>query len=140
MHPETAIRVKVIGERERFSPRLQELMNSVEKKTAGNTGGTVVFGLSYGGRAEILDATNRLIKAGKPVDEKTFSNALWTGGMPDPELIIRTSGERRLSNFLPWQGTYAELFFIETYWPDFTRVHLEKIFEEFQTIEKRHGS
>jgi undecaprenyl diphosphate synthase len=138
--PRTALRVKVIGQRDRFSPRLRKLMDDVEAKTAQNGGGTAVFCLSYGGRAEIVEAANRLIAAGKEVSEEEFSGHLWTAGMPDPDLIVRTSGERRLSNFLPWQGVYAELFFTPTYWPDFTAYELEKIFDEYQERERRHGA
>ncbi|MDE2079153.1 MAG: di-trans,poly-cis-decaprenylcistransferase [Patescibacteria group bacterium] len=137
--PATAIRVKIIGERERFSPRLQKLMREAEEKTAHHRGGTAVFCLSYGGRAEIVDAINRCIAEGVPVDEQSFSNRLWTGGMPDPDLIIRTSGEERLSGFLPWQGVYSELFFTKTYWPDFTTTELENIFAEYAERERRHG-
>lgn len=144
--PEHAIRIRIIGQRERFSLALQTLMNEAEEKTAGFGGVTAVFALSYGGRAEILQAVEKLSARGesasgeKKVTEEIFSTALWTDGIPDPDLIIRTSGEHRLSNFLPWQGVYSELFFPKIYWPDFTVGDLEKIFEEFYSRNRRHGT
>ncbi len=137
---QTARRIRIIGERHRFSPKLQKLMTEAEQKTEENGGATVVFCLSYGGRAEILDAANRLIAKGKAVDEKEFSDALWSGGMPDPDLIIRTGGDTRLSNFLPWQSVYSELFFTETLWPAFTARELEDILDAFRSRKRNFGS
>ena len=132
-------RVRIIGERERFSPELQEVFRRVEERTAGNSGTLVAFALSYGGRAEILRAAAALAESGVPATEENFSRALWTAGMPDPDLVIRTSGEERLSGFLPWQSVYSELFFTDTYWPDFTIAELENIFAEYAARERRHG-
>lgn len=137
---EKRLRVRVAGQKERFSPQLQKLMNEIEEKTKDCTAGTACFALSYGGRAEILDAAARLATEGKSLTEENFSNALWTAGIPDPDIIIRTSGEKRLSNFLPWQSVYSELFFTDTLWPDFSVEELENIFKEFYARERRHGA
>jgi undecaprenyl diphosphate synthase len=95
--------------------------------------------LSYGGRAEILAACNQAIAAGAPVDEKSFSQYLQTADMPDPDLIIRTSGEQRLSNFLPWQSVYSELFFTDTYWPAFTKEEFTRIVGQYGDRQRRRG-
>lgn len=132
------VRLKIIGQRERFAPDIQQAMADAER-TAAEGEHTFWLGLSYGGRAEILDTTNRLIAAGKSVTEEEFSNALWTAGMPDPDLIIRTGGDLRLSGFLPWQGVYSELFFLEKHWPDFEKEDFQKVLTEFRGRERRHG-
>ncbi len=132
-------RIRVIGQRERFSLGLQERFNRVEESTASNTGTTVVFALSYGGRAEILHAISEVRKTSDEVTEELFSKALWSHGIPHPDIIVRTGGEQRLSNFLTWQSVYSELFFTETLWPDFTVGELENIFQEFALRERRHG-
>ncbi|MEK7087709.1 MAG: polyprenyl diphosphate synthase [Patescibacteria group bacterium] len=137
---EKGVRVLCIGARERFSPELQALMRQAEERTAGNKELTLALCLSYGGRAEIVGAVNRAIAAGKKeVDEETFARYLWTVGIPDPDLIIRTSGEMRLSGFLPWQGVYSELFFTKTLWPDFTEAEFKSILEEFSRRDRRLG-
>jgi undecaprenyl diphosphate synthase len=101
---------------------------------------TLVLALSYGGRAEILNAVRSLVKSGvQDVDEKVFSDALWTKGIPDPDIIIRTSGEMRLSGFLPWQAVYSELFFTKTLWPDFGKEEFEKILSDFSSRDRRKG-
>ncbi|MDO8523789.1 MAG: polyprenyl diphosphate synthase [bacterium] len=138
--PEKKFRLRVVGQKERFSPKLQALMADVEAKTADFSEGTVFLALSYGGRAEILNAVLALVeKGGKNVTEESFAKHLWTSGMPDPDLIIRTGGEKRLSNFLTWQGVYSELFFTDTFWPDFSVTEVENIFKEFQGRERRRG-
>jgi undecaprenyl diphosphate synthase len=96
--------------------------------------------LSYGGRAEIVDAAKRLIATGQEITEETFNAALWSAGMPDPDLIIRTSGEQRLSNFLPWQSVYSELFFTPTYWPAFTKEEFQRILDDYAIRERRRGA
>ncbi len=130
---------KVIGERERLPARVQELIVTLEEKTSTRTGSTLVLALSYGGRTEILSAVNDLIKKGKPVSEDEFTHTLWSSNIPDPDLIIRVGGERRLSNFLTWSSAYSELFFTNTLWPDFTTEELEEIFDDYATREQRHG-
>lgn len=135
------VRVRFMGELERFSPDLQELFVKTEAQTSMNTGGTVVFALSYGGRAEILSGIQKALSSGKAsVTEQEFSDSLWSADIPDPDIIIRTGGEKRLSNFLPWQSIYSELFFSDSKWPDFTKEELETILTEFSQRERRRGA
>lgn len=138
-NPENGIRLKVIGQRERFSVKLQKLMAEAEERTKYFGGVTAVFALSYGGRAEILQAVEKMQKEHIPVSEDNFTRALWSAEIPDPDIIIRTGGEHRLSNFLTWQTVYSELFFPEVLWPDFTAEHLKKIFVEYNERERRLG-
>lgn len=134
------MRVRCIGERERFSPKLQKLMQHAEAETAGLPGPTLVLALSYGGRADILQAARRAAKNNAAaLTEDEFSSYLWTSGIPDPDLIIRTGGERRLSGFLTWQSVYSELFFIDTYLPDFSKEEFQSILQEFSRRERRMG-
>lgn len=137
---EINVRVRVIGDLRRFPEHLQKKLLALEEKTLSNTEGTVAFALSYGGRAELVDSINRMISQGKEVTEEDVSKVLWTNDIPDPDIIIRTSGEHRLSNFLPWQSVYSEFFFPETLWPDFTVQDLEGIFAEYYTRERRRGT
>lgn len=133
-------RVRCVGLLSRFSRELQRIMHRAEEETADAPGPTLALALSYGGRAEILEAANRAFKNGeRKLDEKTFSKYLWTSDIPDPDLIIRTSGERRLSGFLPWQGVYSELFFTKTYWPALSRSEFFGILKEFGDRERRMG-
>lgn len=135
-------RIKIIGEKERFSKEIQEAIERAEEETKdGKT--TLWLALSYGGRAEIIQAVKNLIKKDtrpEDVSEKTIGEELWTSGMPDPDLIIRTSGEKRLSGFLPWQGVYSELFFIDNYWPAFSREDFGSVLEEYGERERRFGA
>ncbi|MES2087986.1 MAG: polyprenyl diphosphate synthase [Patescibacteria group bacterium] len=134
------IRVRCVGALSRFSSDLQLLMAKAEKETLSLAGPTLVLALSYGGRAEIVQATQRLIDSGaKSVSEETFGKNLWTSGIADPDIIIRTGGEMRLSGFLPWQSVYSELFFTETFWPDFSEAEFKKVIEEFSERERRMG-
>lgn len=135
------VRMRFIGQREQFSKELQERMSVLEEKTAKCTEGTVVAALSYGGRAEIVDAVNNIIKEKRTqsITEKEFRNHMWSHDIPDPDLIIRTGGAMRLSNFLTWQSAYSELFFSDTYWPDFDKKEFESIFEEYYGRERRMG-
>ncbi len=139
LHAE-GFRVRCIGELSRFSPELQELIRVAEERTRGNPGPTLVLALSYGGRKEILHAVLRATQAGKEaLTESEFASYLWTHDIPDPDLIIRTGGERRLSGFLTWQSVYSELFFIDTYLPDFSKEEFQGILREFGTRERRMG-
>ncbi len=123
-----------------MSPGLQKQMNDLEARTIPEHKGTLIVALSYGGRAEIIDAVNTLLTQGaKTVDEEQFKNAMWSAGMIDPDIIIRTAGDQRLSNFLPWQSVYSELFFTETKWPAFEKEEFDSIIESFKTRERRHG-
>lgn len=132
-------KVIALGQKERFPEDIQTLMNEVEEKTKNNTGYTVAFALSYGGRPEIIEGINKAIEKGEKVDEESFKQFLWSKDLPDPDIIIRTGGEKRLSNFLTWGSVYSELFFIDTYWPDFSPDIFEGILKEYKERERRHG-
>ena len=135
------IRVRIIGERDRLSPELQRSIAEAENDKDDEVALTVWIALSYGGRAEIVDAVNRAIKINMsaPVTEETFATLLWTGEMPDPDIIIRTSGEKRISNFLLWKSAYSEFFFIDTLWPDFGKTEFQSILEEYAKRVRRIG-
>ena len=112
-----------------------------ETKTFSCKSLTVGIALSYGGRAEIISAIQRIPQEHlADISEKDFSAMLWTKDIPDPDLIIRTSGEERLSNFLPWQSAYSELFFTKTLWPDFTREEFKRILDEYANRQRRFGA
>ncbi len=134
------VRVRFVGDRSRFSADMQKMMGTMEANTAIAYDLTLYLLMSYGGRAEILAAANALL-AGKTtgIDEDAFAQNLWSQDMPDPDLIIRTGGEKRLSNFLPWQSVYSELFFIDTLWPAFTKEEFNSILIEFAGRERRRG-
>lgn len=135
---EEGVRIRFSGQRERFSSDLQQAIKDIEKETAGNDVITLWICLSYGGRAEIVMAANSAAARG-PITEETLEQNLWTDGMPEPDIIIRTGGEKRLSGFLPWQSVYSELFFSDTLWPDFTKEEFDSILAEFAQRERRHG-
>ncbi len=133
-------RIMFLGDRTRIPPGLLVEMERAEKRTRHGKSGTLAVCLSYGGRAEIIAATNKLIREGKEIEnEEDFSRALWSAGLPDPGLVIRTSGEQRLSGFLTWQSVYSELFFTDTKWPAFTKEEFLSIIEEFGNRERRRG-
>jgi undecaprenyl diphosphate synthase len=137
------IRLRVIGRREGIpGPALKEL-ERVEALTRSNRRMTVVFALNYGGRADIVDAARRLVAEGRiparRIDEKTFADHLSTAGLPDPDLLIRTGGEMRVSNFLLWQIAYTEIAVTPVLWPDFRRRHLLEAVLEYQGRERRFG-
>jgi undecaprenyl diphosphate synthase len=141
------VRVRVIGDRERLAPDIVTLIDNTEALTSGNTGLRLSVALSYGGRAEIAGAARRIAEAAmagrlRPdqIDETVFARYLLTADMPDPDLVIRTSGEQRLSNFLLWQTAYSEFVFIDTLWPDFTKTDLERALSEFHGRERRYGA
>jgi undecaprenyl diphosphate synthase len=134
--------VRHLGRLDRLAPPLRHRVKEVVEKTKDNTGAVASFAFDYGGRAEILQATRKLIKSGlKPdeVDETTFSGHLYTAGIPDVDLLIRTGGEMRLSNFLLWQSSYAELYFTETLWPDFSADEIDKSLAEYARRQRRFG-
>lgn len=134
------IAARFVGERERLSEKLQNSMRETEKNNPENPALTLWLCLSYGGRADILQAANSLAKDGKPITEDSLRSRLWTADMPDPDLIIRTSGEHRISNFVLWQCAYSELFFPKIYWPEFTKTDLETILKEYAARERRMGA
>ena len=140
------VRVRIIGTREGLDDALRRLIDEVEAKTARNSGLELIVAFNYGGKAEITDATRRIaeaVAAGrlKPEDitEATVEQALYTSGIPDPDVIIRTSGEQRFSNFLLWQGAYSELIFVEENWPDFGEQTFVKVLEEYSARKRRFG-
>ena len=136
------IRFNVIGRAEALSADVREELESAAARTAGNTGMLFNIALNYGGRAEIVDAARRAIREGvaaDDLDETRFSELLYTGGQPDPDLLIRTSGEMRVSNFLLWQIAYAEIWVTDTRWPDFRRRHMIEAILDFQKRERRYG-
>lgn len=135
---EEGARIRFIGQRERFSKELQQTMLEQEAETAGNDAITLWICLSYGGHAEIVVAANAAALEGE-ITEDSLAKHLWTAGMPEPDIIIRTGGEKRLSNFLPWQSVYSELFFTDSFWPAFTNEEFESILAEFAARERRHG-
>jgi undecaprenyl diphosphate synthase len=137
------IRFHVIGQRERLSPDIRDELQAAEARTCGNSGMLFNIALSYGGRAEIVDAVRRAIREGhdpESIDEQTFSSLLYTAGQPDPDLLIRTSGEMRVSNFLLWQIAYAEIWVTEALWPDFRARHLLEALVDYQKRERRYGA
>lgn len=137
---EKRINLRIIGQTDRLPETLQVVLHHAESKNHSEAELTVWIALSYGGRAEIVEAVNRVMLSGEKVTEDTFSNFLWTAGMPDPDLIIRTSGEIRTSNFLLWQSAYSELFFTETLWPDFGETEFQSILEEYGKRQRRRGT
>ncbi len=144
---ENGVRLNVIGERSRLPPDIVHLIDHAESKTAGNSRIVLNMALSYGGRGEIVSAARRLardVAAGRldpdDIDEEVFASRLFTADTPDPDLLIRTSGELRVSNFLLWQMAYTEFVFVDSYWPDFTRADFEAAVSEFQKRERRYGA
>ncbi|MDD2657152.1 MAG: polyprenyl diphosphate synthase [Candidatus Pacebacteria bacterium] len=135
---EKGVRTRFAGQRERFSPTLQQTMIEAEQETAHNDALSLWICLSYGGRAEIVAAAREAAKDSE-ITEESLAQHLWTAGMPDPDLIIRTGGEKRLSNFLLWQSAYSELFFIDTFWPDFSKEEFDAILAEYAQRERRRG-
>jgi undecaprenyl diphosphate synthase len=136
------IRLKVVGELTRFDPKLQEMIAAAERKTAGNTGLTVTICANYGGRWDIMQATNKMIAANPGVtqfSEEQLAPHLAMAYAPEPDLFIRTGGEERISNFLLWQLAYAELYFSDTFWPDFSIESLDAAIASYQSRERRFG-
>ncbi len=141
------VRLRVIGERDRFGPDIVAELARAEQLTVGNTRLNLTIALSYGGRAEIAAAARRLAEAARDgrldpdtVDERSFGGFLSSAEIPDPDLLIRTSGERRLSNFLLWQSAYAELVFLDVLWPDFGADEFSSALAEYARRERRFGA
>ena len=132
-------RLHFVGDIARFPEDIQEDMRSLERETASHDAFHVWVCASYGGRLEITDAAQRLSAAGKEITQESLQEALWSSGMPDPDIVIRTGGEQRLSNFLLWQSAYSELFFTDTYWPAFTQEELVSIIDAYLRRERRYG-
>lgn len=140
-------RLKVIGEREGLASDIVSLIDEAEKRTAANARIFVNIAINYGARAEIARAARQLAQAARDgtidpasIDEATLGRAMMTADIPDPDLLIRTSGEQRLSNFMLWQSAYAELMFVDTLWPDFGKAQLEAAIADFARRERRYGA
>jgi undecaprenyl diphosphate synthase len=140
------VRVQVIGDRSRFSGEVNASLDRIESQTAAGEVMTLVLALNYSSRSEITMAMQKIarrVAAGEispeQIDEQTISQSLYTAAMPDPDLVIRTSGECRMSNFLMWQASYTELYFTDALWPDFNKEELDKAIEAFGARDRRYG-
>lgn len=136
------VRLRIVGSRDGLSEALVKAIDEAETKTSGNARGQINICVNYGGRAELVDAVKRIVASGVPAEgitEELVSANVWMNGIPDPDLILRTSGEQRLSGFLTWSGVYSELMFVDTYWPAFTVEHLDAAIVEFASRERRFG-
>ncbi len=140
------VRMRFIGDRSRLDPKLQRMMAGIEARTAGLDRLNLTVAINYGGRDEIVRAVRKIAEAAaqgildpRHVTEAAFAERLDTGGLPDPDLVVRTSGETRTSNFLPWQAAYSEYEFTETLWPDFGPEELAAIVQRFSNRERRFG-
>lgn len=143
---ENNVRLTAIGDLEKLPPKTRAELKKGIEDTSKNTGLTLILAISYGGRSEIVNAAKTFAKEAlenpgmiDTLDEGMFSQYMYTGGIPDPELIIRTGGDWRISNFLLWQAAYAELYITETLWPDFDKAALVKAIEDFNKRDRRFG-
>ncbi len=141
------VRIRFIGEWRQLATDIVKLIEDAERTTVDNTGLTLVIAVNYGSHSEIVEASRRIAVAvsdgrmsADDIDEATFATHLHTDGIPDPDLVIRTSGEQRLSNFLLWQACYAELVFMDVLWPDFNKRSLEQAVDEYHRRERRYGA
>ncbi len=141
------VRIRFIGEWWKLAADIVKLIADAEETTASNTGLTLIIAVNYGSHREIVQASKRIAAAVadgtmklEDVDEANFARHLHTDGIPDPDLVIRTSGEQRLSNFLLWQAGYAELVFMDVLWPDFNKQSLQQAVDEFHQRERRYGA
>ena len=136
------IKLKIIGTRERLSEKLVKAIDEAEEQTKENNKGTLNICLNYGGRLEIVDAVKKIVAQGIPADqitEKTISENIWLAGQADPDLIIRTSGEQRLSGFLTWESVYSEFLFIDKHWPAFSEADLDAAINDYNNRHRRFG-
>lgn len=137
------IQVRFIGDCEKFGKDLARGMKDCEDQTKQNTGGILQIAVNYGGREEIVMAVKKIYSQHilpDDITEKSISDHLYTCGIPDPDMIVRTSGEKRLSGFLAWQSVYSELYFLDTYWPDITEKDIDDICDEFSKRKRRFGA
>jgi len=144
---EKGVKVKVIGDISKFSDQVKTAIKTVEERTAHNSPHLLQIALGYGGRDEIIRAVRTIaekVKKGEmapeDISEDTISSCLYTAGASDPDVIIRTGGEERLSNFLLWQSSYSELIFLDVYWPQFRKIDLYRIIRTYQTRKRRYGA
>jgi undecaprenyl diphosphate synthase len=137
------IRLRIIGSRERLSEKMVKAIAEAEEKTKDNDKGTLNICLNYGGRLEIVEAVKKIVAQGIPAEEikeTTISENIWLAGQPDPDLIIRTSGEQRLSGFLTWESVYSEFLFIDKHWPAFSEADLDLAVNDFNNRQRRFGA
>ena len=141
------VRIRVIGDRKALAPDIQRLISDAETRTEGNRRLTLTVALNYGSRAEIVRAARRMAEkvergeiAAAEIDERALESELYTAGLPDPDLLIRTSGEQRVSNFLLWQLAYTEFVFLDVYWPDFSKAAFIDAVRIYQRRERRYGA
>ena len=144
---ERGVRIRIIGNRSRVARDIHAMIEDAERTTIGNKGLNLTFAFDYGGQEEIANAARELARAAKEgrldpetINPELFATRLFTSALPEPDLIIRTSGEHRLSNFLLWQSAYAELMFVDTLWPDFTAEKLGEALDRFAQRERRFGA
>ena len=133
------IKLRVIGDRSLLPSDIVDVIEAGERRTAGGTRGTLVLAIGYGGRQDILAAVNAAVRAGKEVTMEEFSSMLSEGDLPEPDLLIRTGKELRISNFLLWQSAYSELYFTDVLFPDFSDKELDKAIEAYSRRERRFG-
>jgi undecaprenyl diphosphate synthase len=143
---ENNVIIKLIGDRETLSDEILNVFNEVEKKTENNTGMHFIIAFNYGSRSEMIHSIKKIAKKCvdktieiDDIDENLMKSNLYTKDIPDPDFVIRTSGEKRLSNFMLWQISYAELYFTDTYWPDFDKDEYIKALNEYQVRKRRYG-
>ena len=139
---QNGVKMRHLGRLDELSPGLQQAINKAVEFTKNNTGMTLSFAFNYGGRAEILDAVRRTIAEGIPaenINEELFNSYLYTAGLPEVDLLIRTAGELRLSNFLIWQTAYSEYYFTKVLWPDFSKKEIDKALLSYSQRQRRFG-
>jgi undecaprenyl diphosphate synthase len=136
------VRVRILGRREGLRPSVLRAIEKAERETEKNTAATFCMCLNYGGRAEIVDATRKIVSDGlrpEEIDERALWSRMYWPDMPPPDMIVRTSGEERLSGFLLWEAAYSELYWCQKHWPDFDEVELDAVIAEYGTRERRFG-
>ena len=133
------IKVKIIGNKSKFASNLRKIIKLAENKTKKNKKISLQLALNYGSKDEIINSLKNIIKKKQKITTKNFEQNLYTAGFPDPDILIRTGGKKRLSNFLLWQMAYTEIFFIDKMWPDFNKNDLKKILNKFRNIKRNFG-
>jgi undecaprenyl diphosphate synthase len=136
------IRLLILGSRDNLRPKIIQAIEKAEAETASNTAGTLALCFNYGGQIEIVDAVKKIVQSGKKVDDisvELIENNLYKPEVPAVDLIVRTSGEQRISNFMLWRSAYSELMFVDKMWPDLTRHDVEEILEEYSNRSRRFG-
>jgi undecaprenyl diphosphate synthase len=137
---ENKIKLKIIGNKKKFSIKLQKILTESEKKTSKNKGLQINLALNYGSKEEIINALKKIINKKKKITEKNIEDNLYTKGMPNPDFLIRTGNTKRFSNFLLWQIAYTEIFFEKKLWPDFKKKDYRKIINKFKSLKRNFGS